>query len=99
MGQTRQPNLALNPTALLSFAVSMMLWHCSPAPVQRPRTLEPQSMQARYEGTLELEGDFRRPGETRSYNLEQRFRRWPDGRVQAEHSRCAVGTARGTKVA
>jgi glyoxylase-like metal-dependent hydrolase (beta-lactamase superfamily II) len=52
-------------------------------------------MQVRYEGTLELEGDFRRPGETRSYDLEQRFRRWPDGRVQADWTTWSEGdTAR-----
>jgi hypothetical protein len=55
-------------------------------------------MQVRYEGTLKMEGDFRRPGETRSYDLEQRFRRWPDGRVQADWTTWSESDTAHTRV-
>jgi hypothetical protein len=61
------------------------------APLQAPRAeagqpkgFGPRPLQISYRGTLELEADFHRPGETRTYGSEQRFCLAPDGRVRLD---------------
>jgi hypothetical protein len=51
----------------------------------------PQPIEIRYEGKLEMEGDFRRPGETRAYGSEEHFYRDRDGRFRLDWTTWAEG--------
>jgi hypothetical protein len=60
-------------TAILLIGASVIPWQYSPAVARTPKKVAPHPLQVRYDGTLELEGDYHRPGETRLHRSEQRF--------------------------
>jgi hypothetical protein len=55
-----------------------------PARARTPKKAAPVPLEASYQGTLELEGDFHRPGETRLYHSRQRFFAGPGGRIRLD---------------
>ena len=61
------------------------------ADARAAKKIGPHALQVRYEGTLELEGDYRRPGEKRLYGSEQRFHREPGGRVRVDWTTWPMG--------
>ena len=70
-------------TTILLIGASVVPWLDSSA-ARTPKKVAPRPLQVRYDGTLELEGDYHRPGETRLHYSEQRFYREPGGRVRLD---------------
>ncbi len=67
--------------ALLSIAASIVVVQTPSADTQVPQKGAPVPLQVGYLGTVDVEGHFKRPGETRRYRSEQRF--YTDGKGRA----------------
>ena len=72
--------------AVLATATSIGPLRAAPADARTPKKIAPVPLQIRYQGTVELEAHFRRPGETRPFRSEQRFYTDGRGRVRLDWS-------------
>jgi hypothetical protein len=68
-------------TTILAIEVMIAAAPAAPADARTPKKIAPAPLQIRYQGTVDLEAHFRRPGETRAFRSEQRF--YTDGRGRA----------------
>jgi hypothetical protein len=69
------------PAAIVAIGMSIVALGATPADVRAAKKGPPVALQAGYRGTVKVEAHFRRPGETRAYQSEQRF--YTDGKGRA----------------
>ena len=81
--------------AILAIVASIVPFQAAPGDARTPKKIAPRPVQIRYQGTLWLKADYRRPGETRSYGSEQRFYGESGGRARLDWTTWSEGdTAR-----